>query len=230
MEDQTIYWANLSQLPSSGFSLKPLIPYVAKSQSEYPRANHVACPAIRGKHSNTFYSTIPYDISVRIYNGQFLASDTLIQQRQGLYDNSYAFNWDIQRIFFSPFEQIMEVSPAFLHKTSYSQYGHAPSGEFDISQWFRPSLPTFQLWEGETEFKAKQGEAHLYFNFPNDNKIKLQEFKMSDRLFEIIRLCVGYKFIKPNQSLLSIYEMFQQSGLQKETLKEIQENLLSPKL
>jgi hypothetical protein len=230
MEHQTIYWANLSQLKSSEFCLKPLMPNIAEFQSSYPRQNHIACPAIRGKHSNTFFSTIPYNISVKIYNGLFLTSDTLILQRQGLYKNSYAFDWDIQRIFFSPFQQIMQVSPAFLHKTSYSQYGHAPSGEFDISKWFRPSSPTFQMWENETEFQAKQGEAHLYYNFPNDKKIKLQEFKMSERLFEIMRLCVDYKFIKPKQSFLSIYEMFEQSGLQKETFTEIQENLLSSEL
>lgn len=230
MEHHTIYWANLSQVPTSEFSLQSLLPYVAQSQSEYPRENHVACPAIRGKHSNTFFSTIPHDINVRIYNGQFLASDNFINPRQGLYENSYAFNWDIQRIFFSPFEQIMEVTPAFLHKTSYSQYGHAPSGEFDISKWFRPSSPTFQLWEGETEFKAKKGEAHLYFNFPNQKRVKLQEFKMSNRLFEIMDLCTRYKDKKPNQSLHSIYKMFKEAGLQDETIKEIKVNLITPKL
>ncbi len=230
MEDQTIYWGNMSQLPSSEFSLKPLIPNVAKSQSAYPKENHVACPAIRSKNSNTFFSTIPYDISVRIYNGQFLASDSEIEQRQGLYENSYAFNWNVRRIFFSPFEQTMEVSPAFLHKTSYSQYGHAPSGEFDISKWFRPSSPTFQLWENETEFKAQKGEPHLYFTFANKKKIKLQEFKMSGRLYDIAKYCSGYKRIKPHQSLSSNYQMFVETGLQEETFTEIKKNLVTPKL
>ena len=124
----------------------------------------------------------------------------------------------------------MEVSPAFLHKTSYSQYGHAPSGEFDISKWFRPSSPTFQLWEKETEFKAKQGEAHLYFNFPNKKKVKLQEFKMTERLFEIMYLCINYKLIQPNQPLSVSYEMFESTGLQEEVIKQIKQNLLAPKL
>lgn len=124
----------------------------------------------------------------------------------------------------------MEVSPAFLHKTSYSQYGHAPSGEFDISKWFRPSSPTFQMWEGETEFQAKKGEAHLYFNFPNEKRIKLEQFQMNKRLYEIMHLCVNYKINKPNQTLPSIYEMFETTGLKEDTLKEIQNNLITPKL
>jgi hypothetical protein len=230
MEHQAIYWANLSQVETIDFPLKPLIPDIVQSQSSYPRQNYIACPAVRNKHSNTFFSTIPHDISFKVYNGQFLTSDTGITPRQGLYENSYAFDWNIQRIFFSPFEQVMEVSPAFLHKTSYSQYGHSPSGAFDISKWFRPSAPTFQLWENETEFYAKQGEAHLYFNFPNAKRVKLQEFEMSNRLFEIMRFCVTYKVTKPNQTLHSIYQMFVESGLHQETLKEIEANLITPKL
>ena len=162
-----------------------------------------------------------------IVDGRFLSSDTKITPRQGLYANSYAFDWGVDSIFFSPTSQIMEVCPAFLHKTSYSQHGHAPSGEFDISKWFRPYTPTFQLWENETKFEAKKGEAHLYFNFPNEKRIELQEFSMSKRLLEIMKICVDYKKIKPKQPLSSSYLMFEQYGLQEETLKEIQANLFS---
>jgi hypothetical protein len=228
MSNKTIYWANLSPLPSSDLALQPLLPHIAKSQSNHKGENHVACPAIRTKHSNTFFSTIPYDVSVMIKDNQFFTTDTKMTPRTGLYENSYAFEWELTRIFFSPFDQVMEVSPAFLHKTSYSQYGHVPSGFFNINKWFRPSVPTFQAWENETRFEAKQGEAHQYFNFPNDDRIVLQEFVMSERLFEIIYLCVGYKDTVPNQPLSAIYQMFQKNGLQNETLKEIQRNLVSP--
>jgi hypothetical protein len=221
VEEQIVYWANLSQVPTDEFTIQPLTHYIAKSQSSYPRENHIACPAIRDKHSNTFFSTIPYDIHIKVDNGNLLSSTPLVGQRQGLYKNSYAFNWYIERVFFSASEQMMEVSPAFLHKTSYSQYGHPPSGKFDIGRWFRPSSPTFQLWENETEFHAKQGEAHLYFNFPNEKRVKLQEFKMTQRLYEIMDLCTGYKSIKPNQPLSSVYDMFENTGLRQEVLKEI---------
>jgi hypothetical protein len=221
MQEQVVYWANLSEVPTNEFTINPLINNIAKAQSLYPGENHVACPAIRNKHSNTFFSTIPYDIEVKIDNGYFLSSSHSIGLRQGLYENSYAFNWHIGRIFFSFSEQMMEVSPAFLHKTSYSQYGHAPSGAFDIGKWFRPSIPTFQLWENETEFKAKQGEAHLYFNFPNEKKIRLQEFNMTERLYEIMILCLNFKNIRPKQPLSSNYNMFESGGLRQEVITEI---------
>lgn len=228
--DKIIYWANLTQLEDSQLELKPLLADLAQSQAGHKGGNFVACPAISSKHKNTFVSTIPYDLSVRFYNDELFTSDTKVTRREGLYDNSYAFDWGLSRIFFSEEPQLIETSPAFLHKTSYSKYGHAPSGAFDISQWFRPSSPTFQLWSGETEFQAKAGEAHLYFNFPNEYRISLKQFAMSDRLNQIMHTCVNYKIQKPKQRLSSIYNMFVENGLQKDTLKEIKSNLITPEL
>ena len=230
MEYQTIYWANLCQELTLDVEPKPLLNDIAKSQAGYKGGNHVACPAIRGKHSNTFFTQIPYDLSVIFDENKCLASDTKVSQRQGLYESSYAFDWNLQRIFFSPVTQLMEVTPAYLHKTSYSQYGHAPSGSFDIGRWFRPSSPTFQLWGGETQFNAKQGEAHLYFNFPNDKKIVLQEFLMTDDLYKIMNWCLSYKDKKPNTPLKGIYEDFNNNNLNELIMNNIQNNLVSPKL
>ena len=228
--NKTIYWANLTKLQSSQLELKPLLADLAQSQANHKGGNFVACPAISSKHKNTFVSTIPYDLSVKFYDNKLFTSDTKVTKREGLYDNSYAFDWGLSRIFFSKEPQLMETSPAFLHKTSYYKYGHAPSGAFDISQWFRPSNPTFQLWSGETDFIAKAGEAHLYFNFPSEHKINFEQFAMSDRLNEIMFTCVNYKVGKPKQQLPSVYNMFVESGLREETLLEIKNNLITPKL
>lgn len=225
MKYQPIYWANLCQDLKVDFEPKSLLNDIAKSQAKYKIGNHVACPAIRSKHSNTYFTSIPYDLNVMFYENECLSSDFKVTERPGLYDSSYAFNWAIERIFFSPVPQLMEVSPAYLHKTSYSQFGHAPSGAFDIGEWFRPSSPTFQLWSGEKQFSAKKGEAHLYFNFPSKNKIVLQEFQMSEKLYEIMHTCLNYKITKPNQNLPSVYEMFTETGLKDKVLEEIQKNL-----
>ena len=225
MKTNTIYWASLKQDDTLDLEPKPLLKDIAKSQSKHSGANHVACPAIRDKHANTFMTYIPYDLNVKFHEGQCFPSDTKVTQRPGLYEKSFAFDWRIERIFFSPISQIMEVTPAYLHKTSYSQYGHAPSGAFDIGQWFRPSSPTFQLWSEETTFNAKKGEAHLYLNFPSKNKIVLQQFDMSEKLYEIMQTCLKYKFIKPNQNLFSIYQMFNQLQLKQAIMEEIQNNI-----
>jgi hypothetical protein len=219
-----VYWANLSQFSNEDMKPRPLLKELANLQSKHSGEKWLECPAITTRHKNTFMTIFPKNILVNFK--EMKRSDDFISQREGVYENSYAFNWNIKRIFFSDKPQIMEVSPAFLHKLSYSQFGHAPSGAFDIGQWFRPSSPTFQLWSGETEFKANQGEAHLYFNFPNNNKIILQQFNMSEKLINIMNFCVNYKFYVPKQSLSSIYQVFSQNKLKNETLTEIKQNLI----
>jgi hypothetical protein len=225
--NQTIYWANLSNLPDQDMQLSPLLTDLANSQSDHPGSNFVACPATTSKHRNTFMSTIPYDMSLRFVNNKLVTDDKLIKQRLGLYDNSNAFDWRMNRIFFSPTPQIMEVSPAFLHRTSYSQQGHAPSGAFDVGQWFRPSSPTFQLWSGQSEFQGIKGEAHLYFNFPSENKIVLEQFQMTDKLINIMNTCLQHKFHEPRKRLPHLYDVFSDGGFKEEILKEISQNLYS---
>ena len=227
MGTQTIYWAAFNQDPTpDSLKLKSLLRHIASNQSNYIGMNHVACPAIRSKHANTFYGVFPYDLQVT-FNGQMITNQPDdVAQRDGLYENSFAFNWRYNRIFFSPVPQIMETSPAFLHQNSYSQYGHAPSGAFDIGRWFRPSAPSFQLWSGVTQFKALQGEAHLYFNFPNKEKIELRQFEMTDLLYDISSASVAHKEIVGKQNLQSLYNRFTRSGLNKKIMSEVQANLL----
>lgn len=225
---QTIYWSNLTKMSGIDLAPKHLLLDISQSQSNNKGENFVACPAIRSKHANTFVTHVPYDLNVKFLNDDVFSSDTKVAKRRGLYDNSYAFDWNIERIFFSPIKQIMEVSPAFLHKTSYTNYGHAPSANFDINQWFRPSSPTFQLWPNQDQFLAKKGEAHLYFNFPNSERIVLQEFSMNEKLYEIMEYCLSYKIVKPNTSLNNLYKDFKEKKLDSMVIEEIKKNLRSP--
>ncbi len=227
MGTQTIYWAAFNQDPTPDYlKLRSLVRDIATTQNNYVGSNHVACPAIRSKHTNTFYGVFPYDLEVS-FTGQMITNrPDEVDQRDGLYQNSFAFNWRYNRIFFSPVPQMMETSPAFLHQTSYTQYGHPPSGGFDIGRWFRPSAPSFQLWSGVTRFKALEGEPHLYFNFPNKDIIQLRQFKMTDSLYDISFASVAHKEIISKENLQSLYNRFTRSGLNKKVMREIEANLL----
>lgn len=227
MGTQTIYWAAFNQDPTpDSLKLRSLVRDIATTQNNHVGRNHVACPAIRSKHANTFYGVFPYDLEVS-FSGQMITNrPDEVEQRDGLYENSFAFNWRYNRIFFSPVPQMMETSPAFLHQTSYTQYGHAPSGGFDIGRWFRPSAPSFQLWSGITQFKALKDEPHLYFNFPNKDVIQLRQFKMTNSLYDISFASVAHKEIVSKENLQSLYNRFTRSGLNKKIMREIEANLL----
>lgn len=227
-KSNTVYWAVFSD-NSNGYDyeLSSLVKELGQSQKNYPLENLVACPAVRGKHINTYVSKLPYNLDIQINNNQWQTNHPEdVQPRQGLYDNSYAFDWRFYRIFFSPIPQMMESSPAFLHQTTHTTYGHALSGAFDIGRWFRPTSPAWQMWSNVNEFHALKGEAHLYHNFPNENKIQLQQFIMTDTLREIAEQNVKHKQYVPKQSLFNLYERFTRSGGHKKVLSEIKANLV----
>jgi hypothetical protein len=222
-----VYWGIFDKDLSFNRGFESLIKDISSAQNQHPENNYIACPAIRDKHKNTFFSRIPCDVNFFYQDNDYHTNiPEKIAVRQGLYENSHSFDLLFNTIFYSETPQMMEVSPAFLHNTSYSKYGHVPSGSFDIGQWFRPSIPNFQLWSGENSFYAKKDEPHMYFNFPNKNKVKLREFYVTDKLFDIALENVMYKQKNPKQNLQSLYKMFNKSLEKKTIMQEINKNLI----
>jgi|688.fasta_scaffold525052_2 hypothetical protein len=223
-----VYWGIFDDYAKNSLfdlELKSLIKDFSESQKNFKDQNYVACPAFREKHKNTFMSYIPYDLLFKNKNGIEYSNRSEITTRTGLYDNSYAFNLNLLRIFYSEEPQMLETSPAFLHKTSYSSMGHQASGAFDIGKWLRPSAPTFQLWPGVTEFSAIEGEPHMYFNFPNEQKIHLKQFYVSDKIKELSESNVSFKSYLPKQNLNSLYSRFLKSNQKNIIIEEIKKNL-----
>lgn len=229
MTKKIVYWGVFTDYAKNSlFDLEPksLIKDLAESQKNFKDDNYVACPAIRDKHKNTFVSYLPYDIEFKYINGKYSTNrPNEIFVRQGLYENSHAFDFEIERIFYCEEPQLIETSPAFLHNTSYSNMGHGPSGAFDIGKWLRPSSPNFQLWSGVTEFKANAGEAHMYFNFPGNERIVLKKFYVSDNLKELAFGNISLKHYLPKENLNSLYTRFIKSNQKNMIINEIKKNL-----
>jgi len=227
MGRKIIYWAIVGDFANHSLldlEPKPLLKNLAINQADNENT-YLSCPAVRDRHKNTFFSVIPFDISVEIKGNEFHANKNEIYPRDSAYKNTYSFELNVVRIFFCETPQMMEVTPAFMHNTSYVQYGHAPSGAFDIGKWFRPYSPNFQLWDGITKFTAKEGEPHLYFNFPSDDKVELKQFYFTEKLSDFKNSNVNHKNYVPNQGLNKIYDRFARSGQKRLILKEIKENL-----
>lgn len=227
MSKKIVYWGIVSDFANHSLldlELKPLLKNLAVNQVD-SQNTYLSCPAVRDRHKNTFYSVIPFDVYAEFTPNGFMSNKNEVYPRESAYKNSYSFELQVQRIFFCETPQVMEVTPAFLHNTSYMQYGHAPSGAFDIGKWFRPSSPNFQLWEGVTKFTAKEGEPHLYFNFPSDDKIELKQFYFTEKLASFMWGNVNHKGYVQKQGLSKMYERFNRSGQRKFILKEIKNNL-----
>jgi hypothetical protein len=223
-----VYWGIFDDYAKTSLlDLEPksLIKDFSESQKNFKDSNYVACPAFREKYKNTFVSNIPYNLLFGYNNGEYYRNRDEITIRTGLYDNSHAFDLNLLRIFYSEEPQTLETSPAFLHQTSYCSMGHQASGSFDIGKWLRPSAPTFQLWPGIEEFSAKEGEPHMYFNFPSKQKIYLKQFYVSDKIKELSESNTSFKLYLPKQNLNSLYSRFLKSNQKNIIIQEIKKNL-----
>jgi hypothetical protein len=222
-KNKVVYWSSAH----NNFNIEPdpwILDFTAL-QKTVTGKNYMACPSIREKHKNTFISRMPVDLRVN-FNTDY-ASDERVNmfKDRGIYENSNMFGVNLSRIFFSPEPQMLEVTPPYLHKTSYSQYGHTSSGSFDIHYWFRPTKLMFQLWPEQQYFSINKDEPFAYYNFPNKDKIVFRQFVMTDKLLEISENNVQYKFTNPRQSLQNLYDMSKKNKIHKTVFAEIKKNL-----
>jgi hypothetical protein len=121
----------------------------------------------------------------------------------------------------------MQTTPPYFHQTSYSQLGHAPSGQFNIGKWFRPSSPNISTFPWITFFNARAGEPILYYHFLTEKRVTLKQFLLTENLINIIDASVNLKLKIPNQSLENLYERFKKSKIKNIIKKEILENIIN---
>lgn len=228
-----VYWSPFGPLEDiplmllQSTELKPFLSDLRERQKISGRESHFMCPCVRDKHRNTFIGYFNYDVDVSFFNNELFTQTPTINQRPGVYPNSFAFGISgFFRIFFSETPLLMETSPAYYHQTSYSHLGHVPSGQFDINQWFRPSAPTFQCFPNVNRFQAQQNEPLMYFNFESTEKIELRQFVLTKKLLDIASGCVSLKNTHPRLPLTDMYRRFNQTTLSRVILKEIKANLI----
>ena len=128
-------------------------------------------------------------------------------------------------IFYSPDSVELEVTPPYMHNTSFAKYGAFIPGMFDISKWFRTVKFEVQLWQGSNTFELDAGEPLFYAKFHTDEPIEFIRFNMSDTLISHLNKCTTFKQIEPFKPLSYLYDKFVKSHLNKHVMKEIQNNI-----
>ena len=134
----------------------------------------------------------------------------------------YDYSW----FFFCEEPLIMRQYPPYLHNTSAGKTAYVPTGEFDISKWFRSVNPTFILWEGQTEIQLTENEPLFYMEFMTDKKVILKQFEANDEIRTLGRETGRLKQVFPMLELTDLYNRFTRSNRHKRLLKLIKENLL----
>jgi hypothetical protein len=228
----TVYWTYMS-LPSriSRTNLlfdipRPLLSTLPKDGQDSSRR----CYATQDFFKNTFVITHPLNFDVTIHgtypNMGVMPDNGILLPRASIYENTVSVTYDYGWLFFC--EESIKIAqyPPFMHNTETSKHASMPAGSYDISKWFRPILPTYTLWEGNNTFKAKVGEPMMYVNFETDKKVKLQQFELTEEIFNLSQACENFKEVKPFTPLDELYKRFTVGKRDKRLLRLIKENIL----
>ena len=193
------------------------------------------CPAASKKMRNTFVWKSPISMEYKFnkygivepISDQFINVYQLKRMRSHSIKNSINFILDYWLIFFSEQKVKLFVTPPYFHKPGYLQYGATAFGEFDISSWYRPINFEVMTWSEEGTFKIEKDEPLFYAHFDSDLDINLIRYKNTPLLKKYENECAyapsHFGLWKP---LSERYKMFRSSGLGKNIIKEIKQNLV----
>jgi|TARA_R110002124_G_scaffold199059_5_gene365881 hypothetical protein len=238
---KTVYWAawdNKDMLDEMflGYSnpVNVLHDLQSNINKENKMDNFLNCPAFSNQYKNTFMLKSPTTIDVTFkdnYIRNNLPEHIPFNQKSFIYKQpslvgaktiKAAANW----IFFSEDNLVMETMHPSMHNTPVSEYGYYVPGGFNISQWFRPIEYAFQMWEGCEKFKVNHNDPMMYVRFNTTERIELKKFTLSPKLFDMSMSCVRLKTYVRQRNLQKLYDIFTESKMRSQILKEIKENLM----
>jgi len=191
------------------------------------------CPATSRKMKRTFVFNNIVDTKTKFTDDgtiQYERPDKLQMINELIHPptiNNYRLvNIQYSLLVFCEESVIGSMESPFFHKTEMSKYGAIVPGEFDMGKWYRPLNAEIQLWEGCNELHLAANEPIFYLEFLTDRPIILQRYQVTKRLSTIASSLVHVNPLQKFASLSEKYEVFRQSRLSSQILREIRENLV----
>lgn len=191
------------------------------------------CPAVSRKMKRTFVFNNIVDTKTKFREDgtieyerpdRFQMLNELIHQPT--IDNHRLINIQYSLLVFCEESVVGSMESPFFHKTEMSKYGAIVPGEFDIGKWYRPLNAEIQLWEDCDELHVAADEPIFYLEFLTDRPIILQRYQVTKRLSTIASSLIHVNPLKRFASLAEKYDIFKQSQLRSQILKEIRNNLV----
>lgn len=223
----TVYWA-LDSTPDWRQSTMNMlwqspVP-LAKTLDKRDTGNYYSCSAFKDFLKNTFVLIAPQDVKAGF--NEFGSTDNRFFVRASNFINRKSIEFDYGWFFFADDSVKIRVTPAYMHQTEFSKYGHIASGSFDISRWFRPIKLTLELWSGVDSVSIKSGEPIAYLEFESPNEIIFQQFHITEEILNESDACVNFKNFMPGISLNTMYDRFTRSNRNKRILDLISKTLV----
>jgi hypothetical protein len=191
--------------------------------------SYFSCPAFKERSENIFLMKNTIENNIKVLDGKLInsSSDNVKISHKESIENRPIVSVYYPIIMFSEESLKVTVTPAYMHKTSYSEFGHVVMGSFDIGKWFRPINLDFMLYNKDADFSFKDEEPLYYLDFNTEKSIILKKFNMTNEILKISNACTtAPDYLKPWQSLSKRYNLFIKSGLKNKLIKEITNNIV----
>ncbi len=195
--------------------------------------SYLSCPAATQSFSKTavFFNSMDctYDYDFTDYDNLHMQAkeksflNFAVRRPPTLIDKP-TVELQLHYIFFSEEPLNMDITPPMFHRPRYTNYATPVPGSFDIGRWFRSFILEIQLWEAKGKLILEAGEPLFYASFSTDKKVKLQRFVYTEVLAQHANACVN--FFKNEPSLEKRYDLFENTSMREQVLKEIKDNLV----
>jgi hypothetical protein len=201
-----------------------------------PTGGFFRCPATTSILDHTFVWKTPSSsmADFKVIDGEVLMKNNdnynnafswYINHEPTLTDNLLVkFTYNI--IFFADDDvEVLYTAPYFSY-APHTQYGVVVPGKFNVGSWFRPFNIEMNLWRGVRHVEIKENEPLAYFTFITDKKIRLQEFRMTEKLDSLAKATIQSTQWFNKRSLADRYRMFRARKLKGVVLEDIKNNLV----
>lgn len=194
-------------------------------------SNYTLCPAVINETKKIYIVRSPIDYTIS-WTGDSLTTN---EYGQSFFDkmvyvrsiNSGYITLGFPRIVvYADSEVYLKQYPAFLNESDFSRKTRMVPGGFDISSWFRPLDPTFQILEKNTTIEIKKGDPLYYIIVDTDEEVTFKKFMMTADLRSMMGKCTKLKALITNRKLKTLYSMFTRSNLNKIILNNIKSQLV----
>lgn len=186
--------------------------------------NFLSCPAVQDAWKNTYVfregksSIINYSLD-SIFRSEGLE---VTKERKPHLKETNTFNLLLPSFFFAEESLRVKLTSPYFHKTSWLEKAAVVSGVFDIGKWFRPIQIELVTWSEEGTLRFEKEDPVFYLEFLTEEKLEFKQFRLSP-LIEYLSLgLVNSSFReKPQGSLESRYQAFENSDYRRRLLEEI---------
>lgn len=235
MKTTTIYWSGRHPFSSPMMNWNMVYDDPKPVMSTMPKhtdrgSEMLRCPAFTGQLSNVFAMTSPLNLSYSIVNNEVVRDNeqallAKLQHERAVEGNNL-LSLDMSFYFFSEDDIEMTWQAPYFSPSPHLQYGSIVPGTFNISKWFRPANPEFNLWAGVEKFKLAEGEVFAYVSFHTDSRITFKRFNFTQELLNVAAVCSAGAGWEPRVPLLKRYDRFTRTKTHKLVLDLIKDNVI----